>query len=302
MSGVGGGIPPLPLHAIAFAMNYRHAFHAGNFADVHKHAVLALVITHLREKTAPFRVIDTHAGAGCYDLAGPQASRTGEWRDGIGKLHGHTLDSRLGGLLAPYLDVVKNFNPGQELAIYPGSPALARALLRPHDRLIACEAEPDAARALATTLASDRRAKTLAIDAWTALSAFIPPQERRGLVLIDPPFEQPDEFARLAGEIAKAYRKWPTGIYMLWYPIKNRGAADDFAAQLARSSIKKILRSELLIAPPRDAQRLTGSGLILINPPWRLTDQLKQLLPPLAAILARDGPGGTRLDWLAGER
>lgn len=278
-------------------MNYRHAFHAGNFADVVKHATLARIITHLREKPAPFRVIDTHAGAGLYDLTASQASRTGEWHGGIGRLFGQPLAADIHALLAPYLEAVAAFNPGGALKTYPGSPALVRALLRPQDRLLACELEPGAARELAKRFDRDRQAKAIAIDGWTALSAYIPPKERRGLVLVDPPFEQPAEFERLAEALAAAHRKWPTGIYMIWYPMKDPKETNAFARRLTRSGIPKILRAELTTGPA-DRERLTGTGLILVSPPWRLEAELRTLLPALAAILAQGGKGGSRLDWL----
>ena len=279
-------------------MNYRHAFHAGNFADVVKHATLARIITHLREKPAPFRVIDTHAGAGLYDLTASQASRTGEWRFGIGRLIGQLLPADVQALLAPYLAAVARFNSCAALKFYPGSPALAHALLRPQDRLLVCELEPVAARALAAHFGRDRQAKAIAIDGWTALAAYIPPKERRGLVLIDPPFEQSGEFDRLVCGLAAAHRKWPTGIYMLWYPIKDLKETNAFARGLARSGIPKILRAELTLGPA-DAERLAGAGLVLVNPPWRLEAELRTLLPALAGILAQDGKGAARLDWLS---
>jgi 23S rRNA (adenine2030-N6)-methyltransferase len=228
-------------------MNYRHAYHAGNFADVFKHAVLCRVLAHLRAKPAAFRVIDTHAGAGLYDLAGPEASRSGEWRQGIARLLDASIAPDIRMLLAPYLDAVKALNAGGRLTIYPGSPALVRAWLRAQDRLVACELEPNTAAVLTRNLRGDRRVRVVAIDGWTALTAYVPPKERRGLVLVDPPFEQPDEFTRLADRLALAHRKWATGLYVLWYPIKDRRACESFGRQLARSSIGKILRAELLI-------------------------------------------------------
>ena len=176
-------------------MNYRHAFHAGNFADVFKHAVLVRILLHLREKPAPFRVIDTHAGAGLYDLTGPEASRTGEWRQGIERVRAAPLAPEAASLLAPYLQAIAAFNPGERLVRYPGSPLLALRLMRAQDRLTACELEPSASAALERALAGDPRATAVAIDGWVALNAYLPPKERRGLVLIDPPFEQPDEFS-----------------------------------------------------------------------------------------------------------
>jgi 23S rRNA (adenine2030-N6)-methyltransferase len=283
-------------------MNYRHSFHAGNFADVVKHAVLARILVHLKEKPGAFRVIDIHAGAGRYDLTGPAARRSGEWRDGIGRLFGAALDPALGALLAPYLDVVAAFNGGGQLVSYPGSPEIARAHLRRHDRLLACELEPGAARALAQNLAGDRRVKAIAIDGWTALTAYVPPRERRGLVLLDPAFEQPDEPARLAERFAAAHRKWPGGIYVLWYPIKGRSAPEALARRLARLAIPKLLCAELIVSPARRGERLDGSGLVIANPPWSLEAELSALLPALADLLARDAEPVTRLVWLAGEK
>jgi 23S rRNA (adenine2030-N6)-methyltransferase len=282
-------------------MNYRHAYHAGNFADVVKHAVLCRVLTHLREKPAAFRVIDTHAGAGRYNLAGPEAGKTLEWRDGIGRLMSTTLPAPIHAVLAPYLDAVAAFNQGGALVRYPGSPVLAQAFLRRQDRLIACELEPRAAAALERALAGDNRAKAIAIDGWTALSAYVPPTERRGVVLIDPPFEQPDEFARLGQRLAVAHRKWPTGIYLLWYPIKDPAEVAAFTRGLARLGIAKMLRMELMLPTAGPDTGLRGSGLIAINPPWTLHDELKVVLPVLAEVLSRGAAGTATLHWLARE-
>ncbi len=277
-------------------MNYRHAYHAGNFAEVVKHAILARVVAHLREKPAAFGLLDTHAGAGLTDLAGPEASRTGEWRDGIGRLRAAPLDARVRALLAPYLAAVDASNPNGQLAVYPGSPVLARSWLRPQDRLVACELEPGAAAALGRRMGGEPRVKVLAIDGWTALGAYLPPKERRGAVLIDPPFEDPGEFTRLAEGVAAAYRKWATGIYLAWYPIKDRRESEAFCRKLARTGIAKMLRVELMIAAGRAAARLAGTGLILINPPWTLEAELAVLLPALANVLGRHRPGEFRLD------
>jgi 23S rRNA (adenine2030-N6)-methyltransferase len=279
-------------------MNYRHAYHAGNFAEVVKHAILARVVAHLREKPAAFRVLDSHAGAGLTDLTGPEASRTGEWREGIGRLRAASLDGPVRALLAPYLDAIEVLNPSGRFLAYPGSPVLVRSWLRPQDRLLACELEPAAVAALARHLRGDARAKIVTIDGWTALSAYLPPKERRGAVLIDPPFEQPNEFARLADGLARAHRKWPTGTYLAWYPIKDRRESDAFARKFARIGIPTVLRVELTIAPEGDAERLAGTGLIVINPAWTLEGELAVLLPALAGVLGRDRPGTFRLDRL----
>jgi 23S rRNA (adenine2030-N6)-methyltransferase len=304
-------------------MNYRHAFHAGSFADVLKHVVLARILLHLREKPAPFRVIDTHAGAGLYDLSGPEASLTGEWRDGIGRLAAAALPSAAADLAAPYLAAVSHCNLRGGLRFYPGSPLIARALLRPHDRLIACEFAPDAATALAGHLRaaaaemhpdenpsgsdpegrtrgqiSRRQVKVLPVDGWIALNAYVPVKERRGLVLLDPPYEQPDDFIRLSNCIMVAHRKWPTGIYMLWYPIKSRDGPDSLAAALRGAAIANTLRVELTVAVPSPAGSLGGCGVMIINPPWKLVAELEILMPALVDILGRDTGRSYALDRL----
>ena len=281
-------------------MNYRHGFHAGNFADVVKHATLARIVSYLREKPAPFRVIETHAGAGLYDLSAAEAARTGEAREGIGRLLKARLAPEVRALLSPYLNAVAALNPAGGLKVYPGSPLLVRAWLRPRDRLIACELEPRAFAALAKNLATSTRAKALAIDGWTALSAYLPPKERRGLVLIDPPYEAPDEFARLGEAFEAAQGKWASGIYLLWYPIKDKSGPEALAKHLKGLGISKILRAEMSIAPVPAADRLVGTGLIIVNPPWTLERELAVLLPALAECLSPD-QGRFRLDWLARE-
>jgi 23S rRNA (adenine2030-N6)-methyltransferase len=279
-------------------VNYSHEFHAGNFADVFKHAVLCRVLHYLRGKPAAFRVIDTHAGAGVYDLTGEKSIRGGEWQSGIGKLMAAQTSEAVAKLLSPYLEVVRALNERDQLRVYPGSPALARAWLRPQDRLLACELEPKTAAALRRNLRGDVRIKTLAVDGWTALNAYVPPKERRGLVLVDPPFEAKNDFSRLASGLAAAHRKWATGVYVLWYPIKGRGEADAFAKRLRRLAINQVLRAEMLVAPLSNPSRLNGAGMVIVNPPWTLENELCVLLPALASILG-EGSGKFRLDWLA---
>jgi 23S rRNA (adenine2030-N6)-methyltransferase len=280
-------------------VNYQHEFHAGNFADVFKHAVLCRILHYLRGKPAAFRVIDTHAGAGLYELTGAKATRGGEWQGGIGKLMAAEMPSAVAALLSPYLEVIRAVNERDRLRVYPGSPALARAWLRPQDRLIACELEPKAAVSLRRNLRGDTRIKTLNVDGWTALNAYVPPKERRGVVLVDPPFEEANDFPRLASGLAAAHRKWATGIYTLWYPIKGRREPDALAKRLRQ--LPKALRAEVLVAPLSDPTRLNGAGIIIVNPPWTLESELSALLPALSGILGREGKGGFRLDWLAGE-
>jgi 23S rRNA (adenine2030-N6)-methyltransferase len=282
-------------------MNYRHVFHAGNFADVHKHVVLTRILDYLRQKPAPFRVIDSHAGAGLYDLTGPEAEHSGEWRVGAGPvfdaLRTGALTAAAKTLLQPYFDILSTLNPSGQLRNYPGSPLIAAALLRSGDRLIACEPMPQAAASLKASLRSDARAKVLTIDGWMAINANVPPKERRGLVVIDPPYESSDDFLHLTESLAVAHRKWPGGIYMLWYPIKTREGADALARRLRRLPVPKILRSEIALGPPRADQGLVGSGLILVNPPYVLEQELRIIGPALSQMLAaRAAPG---LNWLA---
>src|SRR5215213_6525375 len=280
-------------------MNYRHAFHAGNFADVLKHAVLARILVYLHAKAGAFRVIDTHAGAAFYDMAGPEATRSPEWRDGIQRLLTAPVATPVRTLLAPYLDLVQSFNTAGQLTRYPGSPAIARAFLRPQDRLIACELEPNAAATLARNLGGDRRAKAITIDGWTALNAYVPPPERRGVVVVAAPFEQDDEFTRLARGLEAAHRKWSSGILLAWYPFKSRDQPDAMARRLRRLGMPKLLRAELNVASPAHSTRLSGCGLIVVNPPWTLDDELTAMLPELAALMSSHGRGSCRLDWLS---
>src|SRR6476659_4060218 len=216
-----------------FPMNYRHAFHAGGFADVIKHIVLVRMLVYLQDKPAAFRVIDTHAGAGVYDLTGEEARRGGEWLTGIARVMQARFSETTMPLVAPYLDIVRAFNRERDLKAYPGSPLIARALLRPQDRLTACEVEPNARKRLIDALRRDTQARVVDLDGWVALPAFVPPNERRGLVLIDPPFEQKDEFERLGSGFAEAFAKWPSGSYLLWYPVKSRRASERLASHVA---------------------------------------------------------------------
>jgi 23S rRNA (adenine2030-N6)-methyltransferase len=279
-------------------MNYRHAFHAGNFADVVKHALLALALVHLRKKAGAFRVIDTHAGSGRTHLDSPEAARGGEWQDGIGRLWTRDLGPAAEALLAPYRDALRSFNPDGMLKIYPGSPLLIGRFLRPQDRLIACEKETGAAKALARNLRGDERFKALAIDGWTALSAYIPPKERRGLVLIDPPFEEPDELQRLTAAIAAAHRKWQTGMILAWYPIKDLREIAGFIRTLSNFKLRKALRLEL-IRDGGTGPALRGSGMIVVNPPFTLAADAQILLPALAGTFWGNDRNTVRIDNLA---
>jgi 23S rRNA (adenine2030-N6)-methyltransferase len=282
-------------------MNYRHAFHAGGFADVIKHIVLVRMLSYLQDKQAPFRVIDTHAGAGVYDLASDEAQRGGEWLTGIARVMQARFSETALPLVKPYLDIVRAFNPARELKTYPGSPLIARALLRPQDRLTACEIEPKARKHLIGALRRDTQARVVDLDGWMALPAFVPPKERRGLVLIDPAFEQKDEFERLAAGFTEAFAKWPTGSYLMWYPVKSRRATDTLARHVtdaitAGPVAGKCLRLEFSVAPQAAGTALASAGLLIVNPPWTLGGELKTILPELEKPLGQGGAGRFRLE------
>ncbi|MBB4287230.1 23S rRNA (adenine(2030)-N(6))-methyltransferase RlmJ [Roseospira goensis] len=296
--------PALPPGAILprrrETMNYRHAFHAGNVGDVLKHAVLSLILTHLMAKPKPVLVLDTHAGAGAYDLDGGAAARTGEWRGGIGRLRGAgaAVPAALRGYLTAVADIAAAHGP----TIYPGSPLLAAARLRPGDRLVAVERHPETHAALAALLGRRPGVTVRDGDGYAALAALLPPPERRGLVLMDPPFEDRGEYAALAAALGRAHRRFATGVYMLWYPVKDPGAVEAFRQQIADSGVRRVLAAELTVRPTTTIRGLAGSGLILVNPPYRLDETLRALLPWLADTLAETpGVGGWRLDWLRGE-
>jgi 23S rRNA (adenine2030-N6)-methyltransferase len=282
-------------------MNYRHAFHAGGFADVIKHIVLVRILSYLQEKPAAFRVIETHAGAGVYDLTSDEGRRGGEWLTGVARVMQARFSEKTAPLVKPYLDIVRAFNPQRELATYPGSPLIARALLRPQDRMTACEVEPKARKRLIDALRRDTQARVVDLDGWLALPAFVPPKERRGLVLIDPPYEQNDEFERLAAGFSEAFAKWPTGSFMLWYPVKSRRATDTLARHVAEAvgagpSPGKCLRLEFSVAPQAIGGALASAGLLIVNPPWTLIGELKAILPELEKPLGQGGAGRFRLE------
>lgn len=286
------------------AMNYRHVYHAGNFADVVKHAILSRIVEYLKRKDKAFRVIDTHAGIGLYDLTSDAAQKTGEWRGGIGRVIEASIEpAAAAALLSPYLDAVRAFNPEGGVRFYPGSPKLARQLLRPQDRLTAIELHPADAATLKDAFAGDFQTRVIELDGWLALGAQLPPKEKRGLVLIDPPFEETGEFDRIAQRLAKAYRRWPGGVYAVWYPIKDRAAVERFREGFRAGGMPKVLDVSLTIrgAGATETPRLDGTGMLIVNPPFPLRAELDIMLPALTRLLA-DGPGAAwRVEELAGE-
>lgn len=287
-------------------MNYRHAFHAGNFADVVKHALLARILVYLTKKDAPFLYLDTHAGVGRYDLSGAAATRTGEAQDGVGRMAA-PLPEAAEPLLAPWRAALAAEQAQFGARVYPGSPALAQRLTRPGDRLLLNERHPEDARALRAATAGDRRVKTLELDGYLALNAAIPPKERRGVALIDPPFEEAGEIERMAGALAGAWRKWPGGIYALWAPIKDEAETRRLGTLAAAAGVRRILWIEAVVgaapgvAPRGGGPPLIGTAMMVVNPPWTLEQEARTLAPALTQRLAR-GPGARwRVETLVGE-
>jgi len=272
-------------------VNYRHAFHAGNFGDCVKHALFVWLIRALQRKPGGAFVLDTHAGAGRYDLAGSPATRTGEASAGIFRL----LDEPPAPL-ADYVGLVR------ELGLYPGSPALARALLRPQDRLACCELHPEDFLALRRAFAGDRQVAVHRRDGREALGALLPPAERRGLLFVDPPYEAPDEFDKLVAGLRLGHSRFATGVFAAWYPIKHRAPVRAFHSAMRESGIRDIVAAELFLREPLDPARLNGCGLLVVNPPFRFAADVP---PMLAALLERLGtrePGeGFSLERLADE-
>lgn len=280
-------------------MNYRHAFHAGNFADVVKHLALTAILLHLRKKDKPFAVIDSHAGRGLYDLAASEAVRTGEAAGGIQKLAGIAAgEDALGTYLRLARDVA-----GQ----YPGSPLIAAKLLRPQDRLIAIEKHPEDFEALRRVLSPWHNAKAEKGDGYARVAALVPPIERRGLIMMDPPYEAGDEFQTAARGFARAYRKFATGIYLIWFPVKSDAAAAAFAGEILAAGAVKALRIDIALdaapAPSHETMRepLNRAGLIIVNPPFAFDDEMHAALARIAPLLGRACPAQIKIVWLAGE-
>lgn len=281
-------------------MNYKHVYHAGSFTDVFKHVIVFSLLKLLQRKDNAFCYIDTHAGAGYYDLFSDFANKTKEYQGGIEKLIQHDKPPAL---IKEYLDDIHHINNRllnakfASLRYYPGSPLIARQLLRPHDRIIASELHPEEYQALRNTFAGDKQVAIHHTDGFLGLKAFLPPNERRGLVLIDPPYEDPDEFTRLAHTLPVALKKWQTGIYAIWYPIKESAKVEQFYHALKDSIQKPILAVELTIYPDLP-QHLNGSGMVIINPPFQFEHALQDIVPWLWKALTINGQGTYRTYFL----
>jgi 23S rRNA (adenine2030-N6)-methyltransferase len=287
-------------------MNYRHAFHAGNFADVFKHVLLTRILVYLTRKAAPLRFIDTHAGIGRYDLTSAEAQRSGEWRHGVARLKDAHPPEPIAALLQPYLETLGPLDAQGRPKSYPGSPAIAQTLLRAQDRIALCELHPEDRASLVAHMGHDARLSIVSIDGYIALNAYLPPKERRGLVLIDPPFEVANEAKQASEALARALAKWRTGTYALWRPIKDRVLDARFLNTITAIGAPNILQCELdvgQIAPTANSPSpLTRTGLLIVNPPHLLIDEARALLPWLAKLLTREGQGASACSWLTEPR
>lgn len=283
-------------------MNYRHVYHAGNFTEVFKHILLICLLQYLQRKETPICYIDTHAGIGNYDLHGEAAQKTGEYLGGIALLERLSLSS-LPAAVATYLQLVKQWNTQQgstQFRFYPGSPQLARAVLRSQDRIILSELHPEDAQLLKQAFKDDSQVAVHHMNGYHALKAFLPPAQSRGLLLMDPPFEKTDEFTQLVDALRLANTRWRSGVYAVWYPIKHRGAVDAFYRQVQQSDIRKVVRCELHL-PYLATTGLSACGMLVVHPPWQWWEEVEQLLPWLCSTLSGPGEGSYKLEWLVPE-
>lgn len=278
-------------------LSYRHLFHAGNFADVFKHALLTRLLLALAQKDKPYFYLDTHAGIGRYDLTHAWAQKVREYENGIARLWDR---QDIPAALAPYLDAVKGENPDHKLRFYPGSPRIARWLLRPGDRMVLTELNKTDFADLCKWLGRDRQVVIQLLDGYQALKAYLPPKERRGLVLIDSSFDRAKEFARIATALKEAHERWATGTYAIWYPLMAHGAMIGFARDVEKTGIRKILRLEFSIMP-ENSPVIPGCGMLVVNPPYQFKDEAQPLLDWLWRALSVDGAGGVKVDWLVRE-
>jgi len=282
-------------------MNYRHAFHAGNFADVHKHTALLALLSHLHRKPKPILYLDTHAGRGRYELHSADAQRGNEWRSGIGRLIDATVASEDVRRYMDTLSAALAWSSGNAPATYLGSPLIALAVLRDIDRAVFVERQPTEARVLEQQIAGRPRVSVVCDDGYAAMKAWLPPKENRGLVLIDPPYEAADEFAEADRALRAGLARWPTGIFALWYPIKAGLESERLRRSLTESGLRKLLTLELCVRPRDSPLALNGSGLVVANPPWQFDAQMKVAMSELHRLLSVDGTGDHRVEWLVPE-
>ena len=280
-------------------MNYRHAFHAGNFADVHKHVVLLALLERLGRKPKPLFYLDTHAGRGWYDLRSPDATRGNEWQEGIARIAGHAAVSED---LRRYLATVSAPHGADATPTrYPGSPILAMRQLRDGDRIVLVEQQIAEAQALEHSTHGRRGVSVVCGDGYAALKTYLPPRENRGLVLIDPPYESENELTNAGRALHFGRGRWPNGMFALWYPIKAGREAQRLHASLRESGLRKLLQVEVYVRPPDSPLGLNGSGMIILNPPWQFDLEIAPALDEISRALGIDGAGAARVDWLVGE-
>ena len=279
-------------------LSYRHLFHAGNYSDVFKHALLARLLIALGAKEKPYFYLDTHAGTGRYDLGHEWAWKTREFETGIGKLWDR---KDLPAALEPYLDAVRAQNPKRRLRYYPGSPLIALALRRPDDRILLTELNKTDCAELEAVVGRERHVSVRLMDGYAALKSFLPPKERRGLVLLDSSFDRSGEFRRILKALKSAYQLWPTGMYAIWYPLMAEGAMHAFARDVEKTGIRKILRLEMRVRASAEGGMMPGCGMLVINPPWKFDAEARPLLDWLRRALAIEGAGSSGVDWLVPE-
>ena len=279
-------------------LSYRHSFHAGNHADVLKHIVQTLIIESLKEKEKPFLYLDTHAGAGRYQLTNAHATRTGEYLEGIARLW---QQEEVPELILPYLEAVGSLNTSDELRYYPGSPLLAAKLLREQDLLMLTELHPTDFPLLRTEFSRDKRVRVCREDGFGQLKSKLPPASRRGFALIDPPYELKQDYSAVVKGIVEGHKRFATGTYAIWYPVVHRQQIKRMLKELEATGIRKILQIELAVKPDSDQLGMTASGMIVINPPWKLASQMTSILPWLHKTLVPEGTGHTLVEWVVPE-
>lgn len=278
-------------------LSYRHSFHAGNHADVVKHIVQSLILNALKQKDKPFVYHDTHSGVGRYDLTHEWSEKTGEYKQGIARVW---QQAEIPEEIQSYLASIQALNNGDTLRYYPGSPRVARAHLRPQDRIVLTELHPSDYPLLEQEFHRDRQVSIYKEDGFKRLKASLPPQERRGLVLIDPPYELAKEYRDVVQAIYQSHKRWATGIYAIWYPVVNRCDIEDMIEGLQSLGIRKILQIELGVAADSNEHGMTASGMIVINPPWKLESQMTAILPFLKEAIA-PATGHIKVDWIVPE-
>jgi len=276
-------------------MNYRHAYHAGNFADVFKHILLSRMIDYLKRKEKAFRVYDLHSGLGLYDLGSEEAGKTEEWKSGIGALLDDRIPAEHEKILADYLSVVCGFGDG----FYPGSPMVARKLLRKQDRLSLYELHPEDAPVLAQHFTGDYQTRVNTLDGWLVPGAHVPPKEARGMMLIDPPFEDGKDFDRMIDALQKVRQRWAGGTVAMWYPVKRRDHTDEWLQSLRDLGFDDLLSFEAYIREPRPSSLLNGCGMVVLNAPYTLRDEMGRLLPWLSGVLKQGKGAGHRIQNLS---